>query len=230
MGKRIKEGAMGIKEKLLELIAKADRTSASQLLDSWASEHSYEQLMADILEPVLAEIGRRWAEEGVSLAQGYITAKITEDALNKVVTERSGKNEITERKGPVIMGNIEDDSHSLGRKMVVTFLEADGWDVHDLGNDVLASEFVDTALQIGAKVIGVSAMMYTTAKNIRKVRDEIDNRNLTGKIQLAAGGAVFVLRPELIADVGGDGTARNAIGAPELFSRLMKNAIEEGEK
>ena len=185
--------------------------------------------MADVIEPVLTEVGRRWNEEGVSLAQGYITAKITEDALNKVVAERADKNEISERKGPVIMGNIEDDSHSLGRKMVVTFLEADGWEVRDLGNDVLADEFVDTALEIGAKVIGVSAMMYTTAQNIRKVRDEIDNRNLTGKIQLAAGGAVFVLRPELIKEVGGDGTARNAIGAPELFSKLLKNATATAE-
>lgn len=220
---------MDTKQKLLELIVRADRTSASQLLDSWASEHSYEQLMADIIEPVLTEIGRRWAEEGVSLAQGYITAKITEDALNKVVAERADKNEISERKGPVIMGNIEDDSHSLGRKMVVTFLEADGWEVRDLGNDVLADEFVDTALEIGAKVIGVSAMMYTTAQNIRKVRDEIDNRHLTGKIQLAAGGAVFVLRPELIKEVGGDGTTRNAIGAPELFSKLLENATATEE-
>lgn len=220
---------MDTKQKLLELIVRADRTSASRLLDSWASEHSYEQLMADIIEPVLTEIGRRWAEEGVSLAQGYITAKITEDALNKVVAERSDKNEISERKGPVIMGNIEDDSHALGRKMVVTFLEADGWEVRDLGNDVLADEFVDTALEIGAKVIGVSAMMYTTAQNIRKVRDEIDNRNLTGKIQLAAGGAVFVLRPELIKEVGGDGTTRNAIGAPELFSKLLENATATEE-
>ena len=44
-------------------------------------------------------------------------------------------------------------------------------------------------------------MMFTTAMNIRKLRDLIDARGLRGQIQLAVGGAVFNLRPELVAEV-----------------------------
>ena len=134
-------------------------------------------------------------------------------------------------KGPVVIGNIEEDFHALGRRMVGTFLRAEGWIVHDLGNDVPATEFVDKALEVGARVIGVSAMMMTTARNVRKVRDEIDNRGLTGRIQLAVGGAVFRVCPGLAEEVGGDGTAPDALGAAGLFDRLWEESVrkEAGE-
>jgi len=128
-------------------------------------------------------------------------------------------------KGTVVIGNIEEDFHALGRRMVGTFLRAEGWIVHDLGNDVPAKEFVDKALEVGARVIGVSAMMMTTALNIRRVRQEIDSRGLTGRIQLAVGGAVFCVSPGLVDEVGGDGTAANALAASGLFDRLWRESI-----
>jgi methylmalonyl-CoA mutase cobalamin-binding domain/chain len=123
---------------------------------------------------------------------------------------------------PVVLANIEDDFHSLGRKMVGTFLQASGWKIHDLGNDVPAEKIVDAAVELDAPIIGVSAMMYTTAINIKKVREEINRRKLQHKIKLAVGGAIFKVRPELTKEVGGDGSASSATNAPELFLKLLK--------
>jgi len=95
-----------------------------------------------------------------------------------------------------------------------------------LGNDVPPQDFIAAVLEHDARVIGVSAMMLTTAENIRALRIEIDAQGLGGKVQLAVGGAVFKLRPELTHEVGGDGTASSAIQAPELFDRLWAKSLE----
>ena len=124
-----------------------------------------------------------------------------------------------------MLGNIEDDFHALGRRMVSLFSQAAGWEVVDLGNDVPAEELVAKAKALGARVIGASAMMYTTAKNIRRLREALDRGDLTGRVQLAVGGAVFNLRPELVAEVGGDGTARSALAAPALFEELARRSL-----
>jgi methanogenic corrinoid protein MtbC1 len=68
-------------------------------------------------------------------------------------------------------------------------------------------------------------MMLTTAENVRALRNEIDARGLRGRVRLAVGGAVFKLRPELMDEVGGDGTASSAIQAPELFDRLWAASL-----
>jgi len=219
---------MTIQQSLIEKIRLADRQGANALLDAWATEHGYERLISDVLDPTLLLIGEKWCASGaMTLAQVYIAAKVTEDVLNKIISMRINPSEGQPPKGPVVIGNIEEDFHALGRRMVGTFLRAEGWIVHDLGNDVPATVFVDKALEVGARVIGVSAMIMTTALNIKMVRQEIDSRGLTGRIQLAVGGAVFCVSPGLVGEVGGDGTAANALAVPDLFNRLWRQSVEK---
>jgi methylmalonyl-CoA mutase cobalamin-binding domain/chain len=210
------------KKKLIELIIEAKRTEAVSLIDKLAEDAGYFAAINLILEPVLIEIGEMWSKENLSLAQGYVSAKITEDILLNAVDSSEWQLKQTENNVPVVLANIEDDFHALGRKMIGTFLKAFGWQVHDLGNDVLAEEIIDAAVKCNAPIVGVSAMMYTSALNIKKVRDEINRRNLQDKIKLAVGGAIFKVRPQLVNEVGGDGTASSATEVPELFSHLLK--------
>ncbi len=210
-------------QQLVSLMLDGDRMGSMQFVDDWAAIHGFGLVMTDLIEPVLTEIGARWAvKTDVNLAEGYVTAKIVEEVMTRVIDEQSRQQQPSPGpgKGPVVIGNIEEDCHALGRKLVGIFLKASGWEVHDLGNDVTPERFVEVAVQYGARIIGASAMMYTTAVNIRKLRDEIDGQGLRGRIQLAVGGAVFVQRPELVDEVGGDGTARNAILVPPLLDRL----------
>jgi len=219
---------MNIQQTLIERIHLGDRAGANSLLDAWASEHGYEHLLTEVLDPTLMLIGEEWcSSETFTLAQVYVAAKVTEDVLGKIASRRKSLSGRQPLKGPVVIGNIEDDFHSLGRRMVGTFLRVEGWYVHDLGNDVPAALFVDKAQELGARVIGVSAMMMTTASNIKKVREEIDRRGLTGRIQLAVGGAVFRVRSGLEGDVGGDGSAPDALGAAGLFNRLWEKSVRK---
>jgi methanogenic corrinoid protein MtbC1 len=219
---------MDIQHALIEQICLGDRAGANALLDTWGTEHGYERLLIDVLEPTLLLIGDEWrSSESFTLAQAYVAAKVAEDVITKIATLNRQEAETQRAKGPVVIGNIEEDFHALGRRMVGTFLRLDGWTVHDLGNDVSPAMFVDKAIEVGARVIGVSAMMLTTAHNIQQLRTEIDHRGLTGRIQLAVGGAVFLVCPGLVAEVGGDGTARTAIEATRLFDRLWEESVKK---
>jgi methanogenic corrinoid protein MtbC1 len=220
-----------LKDELIDLMLAGNRQAAIHLVDEWAEIHGYERAVVEILEPALALFGEKWASaDDVSLPQGFVAGKVAEDIMQKAAAARATVPLPGSLKGPIVIGNIEDDAHALGRKMVVTFLRIDGWAIHDLGNDVLAREFVDKAVEEDAPIVAASAMMYSTAMNIAKLRKEIDARGLAGRMLLAVGGAVFRQRPELVAEVGGDGTARNAIEAPQLMDRLLERALAHGAK
>ena len=208
-------------DRLLNAMIKAERTGAAELVGQALAEGiSPDRFIADALDPALVQLGWLWEQESVSLAQTFVASKIAEDVLLHCAPDKAAAPP-TAPKGLVVIGNIEDDFHSLGRRIVVSFLRAAGWEVHDLGNDVTAEQFVDTAVEVKAAVVGASAMMQTTALNIRKLRDLIAARGLQGQIKLAVGGAVFNWRPDLVAEVGGDGTAQNAAGADALLGRLQ---------
>lgn len=212
-------------DQLFSAMIAADRREASGVIDRMLSTGiPSRSIVEDILDPTLVRLGDLWEQDAVSLSQTFVASKIAEDVLFRCVSE-PGKNIV--RVTPAVIGNIEDDFHSLGRRIVGSFLRANGWEVHDLGNDVTAEQFVDKAIEVGASVVGVSAMMQTSALNIRKLRDLIDARKLNHRLKLAVGGAVFNWRPELVAEVGGDGTARNATGVDALFQGLH-DATKEG--
>lgn len=211
---------------LYQLILMAQREEAGALLAKAVADIGYSAALRDLLEPALFMIGDRWAADGLSLAQGFVAGKITEDFIDLGKDFWKWDNPAGEFTSSVpriaVMGNVEDDYHVLGRSMVVSFLRIKGWKVVDLGCDVTAKDFVDQAKDAGACVIGASAMMLTTARNVLGIREELDRRGLGDSIKLAVGGAVFRMRPELVAEVGADGTAANALDAPPLFERLRE--------
>jgi methylmalonyl-CoA mutase cobalamin-binding domain/chain len=208
-------------ESLFQALKISDRIAANDIVDEYAYKSNYEDALKNLLEPALLLFGEYWMKNpDISLANGYIAGKIAEDILLKTADEYNKRTLEKKYKGIAVVGNIEDDYHSLGRRLVSVFLEASGWEVHDLGNDVLPEEFINSALDKGAKVIGASAMMFVNAKNIKKLREEINNRGYKDKLMLAVGGAILNLRPELVKTVGGDGTAPNAISAVKLFEEL----------
>jgi methylmalonyl-CoA mutase cobalamin-binding domain/chain len=216
-----------LSDALLTAIIQAERGQAGAVVDAWAVELGYESALTELLAPVLRELGERWARSGqeFSLAQGYVASKVAEDLFGKIMAAREGvPSPRPNSRGTVVLGNVEEDYHPMGRKMVASFLRLAGWDVCDLGVDVLPAAFVDAAVEHGARVIGASAMMFSTARNVPRLREEIERRGLGGRIQLAVGGAVFKLRPELVAELGGDGTAADALQSPGLIEDLWQRS------
>ena len=211
-----------IREQFIKQLLEGNKDEAVKIIKDWSSNNSYQEAVVNIIEPTLDIFGREWDSGGqVSIGQGYILSKAIDEIFLCMTEERKKSNETKKKKGNIVIGNIMDDSHGLGRKLVISFLEINNWNVFDLGNDVLPITFIEEALEKRASIIAVSAMMYRTAINIKKIREEIDNRNLKDTLKLAVGGAVFCQRPELVHEVGGDGTAPNAILAPQLFDKLI---------
>lgn len=208
-------------ERFLDAIIAGDTVLAEQVLARLAVGPDNSQAIQELLESVMARISSAWEMSGgaLTLSHGYLAAKVVE----RYVESHAGSLAEATR-GPVVVGNAEDDYHALGRRLVAICLQAAGWRVVDLGNDVPPATFVDTAVDSGARVIGVSAMIHATALNVRGVREEIDRRGLAGRMMLAVGGAVFALRPSLLGQVGADGTARSAVLAPRLFEELWERA------
>ena len=215
-------GAAEVQAGLYSCILRADRAEAAAILAKESGNYGFEATIKEILEPCLRYVGERFVKDKLSLAQGYVAGKIAEDLLARIEAENGLRLPGSSVPRTAVIGNAEDDFHAIGRKMVGTFLRIEGWNVVDLGNDVMPEAFVDAAQEAGATVIGVSAMMLTNARNIAKVRGELGRRGLDGRISLAVGGAVFMLRPELVAEVGGDGTAQTALEAAALFDRLHR--------
>ena len=86
----------------------------------------------------------------------------------------------TRASGVVIIGTIEGDIHELGKNMAAWFLEADGFEVVDLGVDVAPRVFLREILQRDPDAVGVSLLLTYCVEPVKRlarlIRDAYSDR------------------------------------------------------
>lgn len=93
-----------------------------------------------------------------------------------------------DHRGNVIMGTVAGDLHDIGKNILISLLEANGFQVHDLGVDVPPEKFVEKIKETGATIVGLSALL-TAAIDSMKMTVETIRKAPIGNIQIMIGGA-----------------------------------------
>ena len=128
----------------------------------------------------------------------------------------------TVKKGTVVIGVIEGDTHDIGKNMVRIMLETGGFDVIDLGRDVAPRRFVDTALESGARIIALSTLMTTTMDGMGQVVTLLREANIREGVKVMVGGGP--ISPGFAKKIGADGYAVNAAEAVKVARQLVGGA------
>ncbi|AIN93414.1 corrinoid protein [Treponema putidum] len=119
----------------------------------------------------------------------------------------------------IVMGVIEGDTHDIGKNLVKTMLQTEGFEVIDLGRDVPVNDFVDTAVKENAEIIAMSTLMTTTMPNMRRVIEKLENENMRSKFKIMIGGGPI---SQNFADkIKADGYSKDAVEAVKLAKRLV---------
>lgn len=122
-----------------------------------------------------------------------------------------------EKKGIVVLGTVEGDIHDIGKTVVGAMLQANGYEVHDLGVDVPSTRFIQAAEDLNANIIALSALLSTTMLYQRDVLELLRNKGLQDKYFVIIGGAPVT--QEWADDIGADAYALHAVEAVSVLDR-----------
>jgi dimethylamine corrinoid protein len=119
----------------------------------------------------------------------------------------------------IVLGVIEGDTHDIGKNLVKTMLQTEGFEVIDLGRDVPVDDFVDTAVKEEADIIGMSTLMTTTMSNMQRVIKKLEEQNVRDKFKVMVGGGPI---SQSFADkIHADGYSSDAVEAVKLAKKLL---------
>jgi methanogenic corrinoid protein MtbC1 len=193
-----------------------DRLGAERMLRHEAQDSPF-KAVERLVVPALEEIGRRWERGGVALAQVYMSSRICEEMMEKILPSSS-----PERiRCPKIAIALLDDYHALGKMIVCAALRASGYAVHDWGR-LTAEELAAQTVREQADIVLISALMLRSALQIKKVRSLLDAAG--SPVKIIVGGAPFRFDPELAREVGADAAGGNAAEAVRAVAKLAKKS------
>ena len=163
-------------------------------------------------------VGQRFREYEIFLPDVLLAARAMQAGV-EVLQPFFLAGEMT-AAGTVVMGTVRGDLHDIGKNLVGIMLKGAGFRVVDLGKDVPPEDFVDAAVEHEAGVIGMSALLTTTAPVMAEVVGLLKERGLTERIQTIVGGAP--MSTELAAELGADAYAFDAPSAVDRIQELVE--------
>ena len=172
------------------------------------------------LNPGMQVVGDRYERGEYFIPDLVMAAEAMKAAMAVFEPALMARQEQRRVLGTVVIGTVEGDIHEIGKSLVATMLSAAGFQVHDLGVDVPASEFVKRVQETGANVVGLSALLTTTMRNQGMVIEALKEAGLREQVKVVIGGAPS--NPEWAQTIGADAYAENANEAVAVVTQLLE--------
>jgi len=173
------------------------------------------QISTEALLKGLEEVGRRFGSGACFLPQVMLSAETMKAAFARLKQELSGGGLVS--LGKILMATVEGDIHDIGKNILVTLLENNGFEVIDLGKNVPALRILEEAKAHTVDAVGLSALMTTTMAQMEKVVRLLREEGV--KTFTMVGGAVVT--QEYASEIGADLYAKDAMEAVERIKKLL---------
>ncbi len=122
----------------------------------------------------------------------------------------------------VIVGTVKGDLPDIGKNLVVMMLEGGGFEAIDIGVDVPPDKFVEAIKKHQPRVVGMSALLTTTMREMKNTLEAIQEAGLRKQVKAIIGGAPVTDR--YAKEIGADGYAPDAATAVDLVKSLIAKA------
>ena len=176
----------------------------------------------EILEKGLLDgmsiVGEKFKKNEVFVPEVLIAARAMNQgaALLKPILAESG----VKASGRVCIGTVEGDLHDIGKNLVKMMLEGKGFEVIDLGTDVPAEKFVQTAIEENCQIICCSALLTTTVDVMGEVVKAAEAAKIRDKVKIMIGGAPVT--QEFCDKIGADAYTIDAASAADAALSLVQ--------
>lgn len=176
----------------------------------------------EIIEALTAgmrELGEAFARMEVFVPQLMLASRAMKTAMKELEPEIAKAGGSVEKKGRMVIGTVEGDVHEIGKHIVTVLLQAHGFEMHDLGTNVNALDFVRKAEEVEADIIGVSSLMTTTMPNQKDIIEILEEKGIRDRYHVILGGAPVT--QEWVDRCGADSWGQDAGTSVEILKRVM---------
>ena len=163
-------------------------------------------------------IGEKFEKMEYFLGELLIAEEMITQALDKILLNVS-EDTILENKGNIVIATVFGDIHDIGKNLLSQLLKLNGFNVHDLGNNVPSMQVVNKAIETNADIIALSALMSTTMPAQKEVINIMEAIGIRDNIKVIIGGGST--SPEWKENIKADGWAETAWDGVKLAMKII---------
>jgi 5-methyltetrahydrofolate--homocysteine methyltransferase len=162
-------------------------------------------LLNETMIPALRKVGDQFSAGEIFVPEMLVSARAMQAGVDIIdpLLAKSGHEPVAK----VCIGSVKGDQHDIGKNLVIMMLRGSGFEVDDLGVDCRIEAF-EAAVERGAEVVCLSALLSTTRGEMQPVVEHFKDRD---EVKIVIGGAV--VSQEFADHIGADGFGFDASDA-----------------
>jgi 5-methyltetrahydrofolate--homocysteine methyltransferase len=205
-------------EKISEAVIKGDEDSMAGLTQDALDEGlSAKEILDGGLMPGMDHVGVEFKAGRMFVPEVLLSARTMKGSM-AVLEPLLAEGEAIE-VGKVAIGTVEGDLHDIGKNLVGMMMEGAGFKIVNLGTDVSPEAFVEAVKKEEPDIVGMSALLTTTMRNMGRTIDALNEAGLRDQVKVMIGGAPVT--SDFAEQIGADGTASSAPAAVDLAKEFM---------
>ncbi|NHV99046.1 MAG: cobalamin-binding protein [Thaumarchaeota archaeon] len=165
------------------------------------------EIISKGISAAMEEVGRKFEASEYFLSELIVAGEIGKEISQMLQPYMKG----TEIKkiGKAVIATVKGDLHDIGKNIFGMMMEAAGFEVIDLGNDVPAEAIVDAVRNHKPDIVGLSALLTVTMVEMENVINELKKAGLRDKVKVIIGGAPIT--EDYAKRIGADGYGKDAV-------------------
>jgi 5-methyltetrahydrofolate--homocysteine methyltransferase len=201
-------------------VLQGDRDAVRALVSgALASGAEPVRILNEGLLPAMEVVGQRFGAKTMYIGGVLLSARAMHAGLGLLRPLLVQGRDPAGPRRVVVLGTVKGDLHDIGKNLVAMMLEAGGFDVVDLGTNVGPEKFVQAIRQHRPAVVGLSALLTTTMRQMRQTIQDLRNAGVMDGVKTMVGGAPVT--QEFADTIGADAYAPDAAGAVATLKKLL---------
>jgi len=205
-------------DKVAQTVVDCDKAACLRLLEEGADADPLEVLEKGLGKGI-RQIGDDFGAGRVFLPELIGAADVMKAGVAVLDARIKASGQDRKSRGRIVIGTVKGDIHDIGKSVVASMLQANGYDVVDLGIDVDDEAFVAAAREHDADVVGMSSLLTLNIDYMGVVVEKLKAAGMRDKIKVIVGGAPVT--QEFADEIGADAFGWDASDAVKKVGVLL---------
>ena len=176
---------------------------------------SYKEILDSAIIQGANEIGDLYEKEEYFLADMLMAGdaiNASMELLNPIIS-KAGE----ESLGTIVIGTVEGDVHDIGKSLIISLLQGQGFRVIDLGVEVKPEVFLDVSMKANPDLIGLSGLLTASISKMIETVSLLKENRIGAKVIVGGG----ILSEETCKMIGADEFAKDGWEGIKKIRKLV---------
>ncbi|NVM02499.1 MAG: cobalamin B12-binding domain-containing protein [Candidatus Helarchaeota archaeon] len=166
----------------------------------------------------MTKIGKRFENKEYFLPDLMMSGEILRQ-ISDIITPKLKKIKTKDQIGKILLGTVAGDIHDIGKDIVKFMLEANGFEVLDLGVDVPADKFVEKVKEFKPDIVALSGFLTIAFDAMKETVQKIKDAGFRDKVKIMVGGGTVDEQVKIYAEA--DAFGDSAVDAVNFAKKWM---------